>query len=74
MITITLQMKAGGLMIVEADGHCVHDKSGSGEPVQYVEDLTCFWPGKQKTRREIPVHLYNVEKAEEDFWCATSRI
>jgi hypothetical protein len=58
-------------MVVEATGHCVKDSYGSGEPCTYIDDFTCFWPGKPG--REISPTLYDVERAEEEFWSATER-
>jgi hypothetical protein len=69
---IKIKMKLGGMMTVKASGHCVKDRSGSGEPLLYVEDLTCFWPGAGKAR-EISPSLYDNALAEEAYWLASEQ-
>lgn len=67
---IQITMKSGSKMLVEAQGRCVSDSYGSGEPFREVEDLICYWPGKGKAR-EIPPSLYDVTGAEENYWEAS---
>jgi len=68
---ITIKMKKGGEMRVEADAHAYHDSDGAGQRYTVVEDLVCYWPGKGRKRREIPPALYDVQAAEEEFWDAS---
>ena len=72
MLTITIEMKRGGKMVVGADGRCIRDTDGSGRPFDEVEDLRCYWPGHRfgKKPREIPGDLFNVEAAEDAYWDA----
>lgn len=68
---IQITMKSGSKMTIEAEGRCISNSYGSGEPFQEVEDLTCYWPGKGKAR-EISPSLYDVTEAEENFWEASA--
>lgn len=66
MQSITIKMKSGSQMTVEAEGRCYRDQDGAGQTFEVVEELACFWPGKK--RREIPYGLYDVRDAEDKFW------
>lgn len=73
MARITIKMKSGSQMLVEADGRCFKDRDGAGQTFEVVEELVCFWPGKRTvSRREIPYGLYDVRDAEDKFWEASS--
>lgn len=69
---ITIRMKSGSTMAVEAFGRCVRDRDGAGQVFETVEDLTCWWPRKdgKGRRREIPPKLYDTGAAEEAYWDA----
>jgi hypothetical protein len=69
MVEITIKMKSGSTMTVQADGNAHNDSYGSGEKFTEVDSLTCYWPnkGKSKKRRAIPDHLFDAQDAADKF-------
>jgi len=68
MERITIKMKSGSQMTVEAEGRYYRDQDGAGQTFEVVEELVCFWPGKRTvSRRKIPYGLYDVRDAEDKF-------
>lgn len=64
MHTIRVRMKRGGFINLRAEGHCVRDKDGAGAPVNYIDDLTLYWP----RGGIVKPALYDEDQAEEAFW------
>ena len=73
--TITIHMKRGGMMTVEAEASCYGDSDGAGQQYDVVEDLTCYWPNKSGSKRkprEINPSFYDTDQAEEAMWALAS--
>ena len=67
--TITIHMKRGGMMKVEAEGHVYNDSNGAGERWTACDDFRCFFPDKKKSRkaRPVPSHIFDEGRAIESF-------
>jgi len=67
--TITVKMKRGGTMELEAEGSVYNDSDGAGDRWTAIDDFEVYWPGKKGNKKRYPVDPKNfdVGAAEEAF-------
>jgi len=73
MVTIKVNMKRGGSMLLEAEGRCIKTTDGAGAPYEEVDDLQLFWPRKPRDKKSYPVKealIADWSQVEQEFWDA----